>query len=178
MQVRMAHRARQRVRGMVGLWVVIEMEQRANHIGDLRLIGGARANNGLLDLHRGVLPHLDPAQGARDESSAAGMGGGYGGTNIRAEIDTLHSRLLRAIAIDHGGELVGDAPQARRQVRAGRGLDATVCPATHLAATLLDDAPPGASQTRVDPQYDQSVSLISRTFVLLYHACGREEKRF
>ena len=57
----MADRCGKGVGRMVGMRVVVEVEHRAHHIDDLVLVGRAGAHHRLLDLHGGVLPHLEPA---------------------------------------------------------------------------------------------------------------------
>ena len=67
----MAHRGGKGNRGVVGMRLVVERQDVLDHVHDLALVGGARAHHGLLDLHGGVLPHLQAGVGAGHDSHAA-----------------------------------------------------------------------------------------------------------
>ena len=66
----MADRAREGVGRVVGLGVVVEVQEAADHIGYLALICSARPHNRLLNLHGGIFPHLDARKGTGNERCA------------------------------------------------------------------------------------------------------------
>ena len=178
----MADRAGERVRRVVGPGVVIEMQQVAHHVDDLALVRGARAHHGLLDLHGRVLAHLDAGERHRHQRRAARVRGRDGGAHVSPEIDALACRLLGAVALHDGREVVRDVPEADGEVAPGGGLDAAVGAAADLAAALLDDAPAGVREAGVDTKDDHAPSPPdeSRTSVLNYtipEARGRGERR-
>lgn len=92
--MRMAHGARECIGGVIGLGIVIEVQKRTDHVGHLGFICRSGANHRLFDLHRGVLPHLNPAKRAGHEGGTACMGGRDGGTDVGPEVYSLNSRLL------------------------------------------------------------------------------------
>ena len=117
----MADRAREGVGRVVGLGVVIEVQEAADHIGYLTLICSARPHN--LNLHGGIFPHLDARKGTGNECRAARMCRGDSRANIRPEIDALDRRCMRLIPIDNRNEFVDDAPKARREIGLGPRMD-------------------------------------------------------
>ena len=117
----MAHSAGQGIRRVVGMRVVVEMKQRPDHVGDLTLVCRPGPHDGLLDLHGRVLAELDAAERDGDQGGAARMGGRDGRANVGAEVHALHGRLVRAVALNHLSQLVGDMAQA-----SGKSLPADV----------------------------------------------------
>ena len=152
----MADGAGQGIGGMVGMRVVIELCERAHHVGDLPLICGTGAHHSLLDLHRRVLADLERALRKRHECSTAGMRRGDGRTNVGAKVDALDSSRVGSITLDDILKVTGDMRQAHRERAARAGLDATVGTAANLATPLLDNPPTRMSQTGVDTQNDQA----------------------
>ena len=166
----MADRAREGVGRVVGLGVVIEVQEAADHIGYLTLICSARPHNRLLNLHGGIFPHLDARKGTGNERSAARMCRGDGRADIRPEIDALDRRRMRLIPIDNRNEFVDDVPKARCEVGLGRRMDAPVGTAAAHTTALLHDAPAGIRQPGVDSQYDHRPSPQSALNTFARHA--------
>ena len=61
----MADGAGQGIGGMVWVRVVIELRERAHHVGNLPFIRSARAHHGLLDLHGRIFEQTAAALDAR-----------------------------------------------------------------------------------------------------------------
>ena len=133
----MADRAGKGVCGVVWLRVVIEVKEVAHHEGDLVLICRTGSHHSLLDLHGRVLAHLHARKGAGDERRAPGMRRRYGGSNVRAEINSLDGSGMRLVAVYDRRELIHDMPQARSKLIFALGVDAAVCPAPAFASALL-----------------------------------------
>ena len=137
----MADGAGQSIGGMVGMRVVIELRERAHHVGNLPFICSARAHHGLFDLHGRVFANLERALRKRHERSTAGMRRWDSRTNVSAKVDALDSRGIGTVAFDDALEVAGDMRQAHRERAARAGLDTTVGTAANLATSLLDNPP-------------------------------------
>ena len=168
---------------MVGMRVVVELRERAHHVGDLPLVRGAGAHHSLLDLHGRVLTDLERAFRKRHERGAAGMCRGDGRTNVGAKVDALDGRRVGSVPLDHALKVMGDVRQAHRERTPGTGLDTTVGTAANLAAPFLDNPPTRMGQTGVDTQ-DNQASLPSpfakrkaRPRALFTNVCSRITQR-
>lgn len=126
---------------MVWVRVVIELRERAHHVGNLPLVCGTRAHHGLLNLHGRVFANLERAFRKRHERGTAGMRRGDGRADVSAKVDALDSRGIGTVAFDDALEVVGDMRQAHRERAARAGLDTTVGTAANLATSLLDNPP-------------------------------------
>ena len=85
----MANGRRQRVRAVVGLGVVVQRQDAHDHVGDLVLIGRARTDDRLLDLHGGILAHLDAGRRARRDRGTTRMRRPDGRAGVLPEVDAL-----------------------------------------------------------------------------------------
>ena len=74
--------AGQGIGGMVWVRVVIELRERAHHVGNLPFICGTGAHHGLLDLHGRVFANLERALRKRHERGTAGMRRGDGRADV------------------------------------------------------------------------------------------------
>ena len=125
----MAHRSGQRIRAVIGPWVVVERKHVAYHVDHLALVGCTRTHNGLLDLHGRILPHLEPRLGTGHDGRATRLGGCDGRTHVLAEEDLLYGKLRRSKALDRIAYLSED--------HACLGGNATIgTRATHRATSL------------------------------------------
>ena len=145
-QVDVTDGACQGIGGMVGVRVVIELRERADHVGNLAFIRGACAHHRLLDLHGRIFANLERALRKRHERSTAGMCRGDGRADVGAKVDALDGRGIGTIALDDILEVTGDMRQAYRERTARAGLDTTVSTAADLATPLLDNPPPRMGQ--------------------------------
>ena len=141
---------------MVGMRVVVELRERAHHIGDLPLVRGAGAHHGLLDLHGRVLADLERALRKRHKRSPAGMCRRNCRADISTKVDALDGGGIGAVALDDILKIASDVRQTDRERASGTGLDATVGTAANLAAPLLDNPPTRMGQTGVDTQDNQA----------------------
>ena len=141
---------------MVGMRVVVELRERAHHVGDLPFVRGAGAHNSLFDLHGRVLANLERAFRKRHECSTAGMSRRDGRANVGAKVNALDSSGIGAVALHDTLEVAGDMRQAHRERTSGTGLDAAIGTAANLATTLLDNPPTRMSQTGVNAQDNQA----------------------
>ena len=168
---------------MVGMRVVVELRERAYHVGDLPLVRGAGAHHSLFDLHGRVLANLERALRKRHERSTAGMRRGDGRADVGAKVDALDSRGIGAIALDDILKIAGDMRQAHRERTSGTGLDAAIGTAANLATPLLDNPPTRMSQTGVDAQNNQAnlpssfTKRKARPRALLTNVCSRITQR-
>ena len=83
--------AGQGIGGVVWVWVVIELRERAHHVGNLPFICSARAHHGLFDLHGRVFANLECALRKRHERGTAGMRRGDGRADVGAKVNALDS---------------------------------------------------------------------------------------
>ena len=148
--------AGQGIGGMVWVRVVIELRERAHHVGNLPFIRSARTHHGLLDLHGRVFAYLERAFRKRHERGTASMRRGDGRADVSAKVNALDSSGIGSIALHDTLEVAGDMRQAHRERTARTGLDATVGTATNLATPLLDNPPARMGQTGVDTQDNQA----------------------
>lgn len=135
---------------------MVELRERAHHVGDLPLICSAGAHNSLLNLHRRVLADLERAFRKRHECSTAGMRRGDGRANVGAKVNALDSSGIGSITLHDTLKVAGDVRQAHRERTARAGLDTTVGTAANLSAPFLDNPPTRMGQTGVDTQDNQA----------------------
>ena len=168
---------------MVGMRVVIELRERAYHVGDLPLICGTGTHHSLLNLHRRILADLERALRKRHERGAAGMRRRDGRANVGAKVDALDSSSIGSIALHDTLKVMGDMRQAHRERTSGTGLDAAIGTTADLATPLLDNPPTRMSQTGVDAQNNQAnlpssqVQHKARPRALLTNVCSRITQR-
>lgn len=159
----MADGAGQGIGGMVGMRVVVELRERAYHVGDLPLVRGAGAHHSLFDLHGRVLANLERALRKRHERSTAGMRRGDGRADVGAKVDALDSRGIGAIALDDILKIAGDMRQAHRERTSGTGLDAAIGTTANLATPLLDNPQPVWAKPGSIPKITKPTSLVTST---------------
>ena len=155
--------ASQGIGGMVWVWVVIKLSERAHHVGNLPLVCGTRAHHGLLDLHGCVFANLERTLRKRHERGTAGMRRGDGRADVGAKVDALDGGGIGAVALHDTLEVAGDMRQTHRERAARASLDTTVGTATNLTTPLLDNPPARMGQTRVDTQDNQADLPSSQT---------------
>ena len=157
----------QGVRGVVGARLVVQAQDVAHHVHDLALVRRAGADNGLLDLHGGVLPHREPRLRAGHDGHAARLRRGDGALHVLAEIDVLDGELRRAVAFDDRAQLVVDPAEPRVDGLVGPRGDAAVGAGAAGAAPRLDHSPARVREPGVDAEYDHRRPLPKTEHVML-----------
>src|SRR5512140_2712832 len=149
-------------------------EELLHHELHLLLGGAARTDDGVLDLRRRVLRDRDVTQGTGEHRGAPRVPEHHRGPDIVRVEDRLDRERVNGVPLEHFLDALEDLAQPDGQGLARLGPDHPALQKRNGAvARASDDAIPGGSGTRVDPEYDHapasakaasSMSAFEKTF--------------
>ena len=137
-------------------------EEPLDHGVNLRLFGGAGADDGFLDEARGIFGDVDPGAGGEHDDDAACLGELQRRLGILVEEDFLGGGGGGGVVGEEGFELSREVGQALGEGFLGVGLELAVGDVGQAVALGTDEAVAGARQRRVEAEDDQpNFSMIS-----------------
>jgi hypothetical protein len=138
-------------------------KQAADHEGDLRLVGRACADDGLLHLGGREFRDLELGARQRRHGSAARLTEQQGRARVDVDEGLLDRGFLWRVSFDHGAQLHAQFGQTVGHVGFCVGLDDAVRDPGETRAVHGDHAPAGVAQARIDAE--DSNHLVHSTYV-------------
>src|SRR5665647_620052 len=163
----------QRVGGVVGRGHLGEAEEQLHHLLHLVFLGAAVADNGALDLRRGVLRAGVTGLDGREQCHAARVPELERATDVRRVEDALNRHALWTVFGQECGELLVDPEQLCRKAEARRRDDSAAGDEPMAAAIRLHASVAGTFGAGVDPEHlHKSEASISFSSMSKFdHAC-------
>ena len=149
--MRMRHRDGERVGGVLGFRIGLR-QQHADHQADLRLLGVARADDGLLHQVRRVFGHQHAGLRRHQQCDAARLTELQGRGRVAVDEGRLDRGLVRAEFVDDARQPVMDRHQPFGERELVAGLDRAAREVDQPVALAADQAPAGAAEARIDAE--------------------------
>ena len=149
--MRMRHRDRERVGGVLRLRIGLR-QQHADHQADLRLLGVAGADDGLLHQVGRVFGDDHARLRRHQQRDAARLPELQGRGRVAVDEGRLDGRLVGAELIDDARQPVVDRDQPLGERELLVGLDRTAGHVDQPVALAADQAPAGAAEARIDAE--------------------------
>lgn len=138
--------------GCIGAHIAGRRQQAAHHIGDLRLVSGAAADDGLFDGGRCVFSDLDPVPSDRRQRHAPSLAERERSARIRVDERLLDGRFVRAVLGDDCAEALEQIVKTRGQLLRRRRLDHAVRDVSKTGALARHEAPAATIEAWIDAE--------------------------
>jgi hypothetical protein len=150
-------------------------QQPGDHPADLRLVGAAGADHGLLDHRGGVLGHQQAGAGGHDHRHGPGVAQLQGRLGVAVHEGLLDRRLVRAVGGDDGLDPGEQAEQALGERQAVLRRDHPVGHVAEPRAVTDDHAPARAAQAGIQAQDSNGRRANRGVHRLFQRTCPNDE---
>lgn len=149
--MRPTDRDRERI-SCVGFDLACFRKKATHHEGNLRLVGRARADDGLLDLRGGKFGNLEACARKRRHRGATRLAQQKRGSRIDVHERLFDGRFIRRVLLDHGAQLDTQFGQTVSHVGIRIRLDDAVSDPRQAWAVHGDHAPAGMAKARINAE--------------------------